>query len=88
VAAAAAASDHKTPIPYGYQRVVLANGEERFCRNDLITGSRTEHQKVCMTAAQLEASQKNSQDFINGVQQHGTTSSYSGAPGAGGALGR
>jgi hypothetical protein len=85
--APAVSATDKAAIPYGYERVVLGNGEERFCRNDLITGSRTQHQKVCLTMAQLQASEKDSQDFINNVQAHGGMATSATTPGAGGAMG-
>ena len=78
-----AATPDTVKIPYGYVRIVLDNGEERFCRNDLVTGSRTEHTRVCLTAAQLKATQDNSQQFINSVQQHGVDATALGTPGAG-----
>ncbi len=87
IAPPTAATGSPEKIPFGYQRVVLSNGEERFCRNDLTTGSRTERTKVCLTAAQLKASQDNSQDFINSVQAHGGQSTPSTTPGGAGALG-
>jgi hypothetical protein len=85
--APAVSATDKATIPYGYERVVLSNGEERFCRNELITGSRTQHQRVCMTMAQLQASEKDSQDFINNVQSHGGAVTSQTTPGAGGAMG-
>jgi hypothetical protein len=75
------------PVPYGYTRVILDSGEVRFCRNDVDTGSRVTRKKVCLTQEQLDASQKNSQDFIDQVQQHGGASTLNGTPGVGGAMG-
>jgi hypothetical protein len=75
----AATPTDKIKIPFGYQRIVSSDGEERYCRNDLVTGSRTEHERVCLTAAQLKASQDNSQSFIDSVQQHGGASTKTGA---------
>lgn len=83
----APAPAEKVTIPYGYQKVVLPDGEERYCRNDTDTGSRVTRTKVCLSAAQLKASQDNSQDFINGVQRNGAAASATGTPGAG-AMGR
>ena len=74
----------KVTIPYGYQHIVLPDGEERYCRNDVDTGSRVARTKVCLTAAQLKASQDNSQDFMNSVQGHGAAATATGTPGAGG----
>jgi hypothetical protein len=76
------------PIPYGYTRVILDSGQVRFCRNDVDTGSRVTRKKVCLTQEQLDASQKNSQDFIDQVQLHGGASTVNGTPGAGAVMGR
>jgi hypothetical protein len=85
--AAAAATPDTVKIPYGYVKIVLDNGEMRYCRNDLVPNSRVEHNRVCLTAEQLKASQDNSQNFIDSVQQHGGASTMNGTPGAGGAMG-
>jgi hypothetical protein len=69
-AAAGDAAQQKASIPYGYKRTVV-NGTEIFCRNDLITGSRTERHQVCYTKKQLEDMQNNTQDYINSVQRSG-----------------
>jgi len=58
--AAAPTPTAKVSIPYGYQTVMM-NGEPMYCRNDADTGSRVTRTKVCLTAAQLKASQDNSQ---------------------------
>lgn len=87
VAPANSADASASKLPHGYTRV-LVNGEERFCRNDLVTGSRTEHQRVCLTAEQLKASQTDSQDFMNQVQGHGAASTFLTTPGATGGMGR
>ena len=73
----------KVTIPYGYQHIVLPDGEERYCRNDVDTGSRVARTKVCLTAAQLKASQDNSQDFMNSVQGRAAVATATGTPGAG-----
>jgi hypothetical protein len=62
----------------GYQHVVSRDGTELYCRDDDVTGSRVQHDKVCLTPAQLKASQDNGQDFMQGVQTHAA-----GAAGAG-----
>jgi hypothetical protein len=67
----------KVTIPYGYQKVTV-DGVDKYCRNDLIPGTRTQHQKVCLTEAQLEADERGAEDFINGVQQHGASSQAAG----------
>ena len=77
------APTEKVTIPYGYQHIVLPDGEERYCRNDVDTGSRVARTKVCLTAAQLKASQDNSQDFMNSVQGRAAVATATGTPGAG-----
>ena len=52
----------------GYQRVII-NGEERFCRNDVATGSHTEHNFKCLTQAQLKEEQARAQTFMENVQR-------------------
>jgi hypothetical protein len=42
------------PIPHGYKRVVMDDGEVRYCRTDIDTGSRVESRKVCVTAEQAD----------------------------------
>jgi hypothetical protein len=49
----------------------VVNGTEIFCRNDLITGSRTERHQVCYTKAQLDDLQNNAANYINNVQRTG-----------------
>ncbi len=80
--AAAPTPTEKVTVPYGYTTVVV-DGETRYCRNDMDTGSRVARTKVCLTAAQLKASQDNSQDFMNQVQTHGVGATSTGTPGAG-----
>ncbi len=80
--AAAPTPTEKVTIPYGYQTVMM-NGEPMYCRNDVDTGSRVARTKVCLTAAQLKASQDNSQDFMNSVQRNGAAASATGTPGMG-----
>ncbi|HEY6454414.1 MAG TPA: hypothetical protein VIY90_03930 [Steroidobacteraceae bacterium] len=74
----------KVDIPYGYQRVVTQDGVERYCRNDVDTGSRVTRTKICYTAQQLKASQENTQNFLDSVQAHGAMATATGMPGAGG----
>jgi hypothetical protein len=66
VACATQATDPS--LPSGYRRVVTAQGAELFCRSDLDAGSHVQRTTVCLTAAELKASQENSQDFITDVQ--------------------
>ncbi len=54
----------------GYTRVVI-DGQERYCRNDVATGSHTERHTVCLTSAQVAAEQVRAQDFIEKVQRLG-----------------
>jgi hypothetical protein len=68
--------------PFGYETVVQSDGTVVYCRNDLDTSSRVARTRVCMTAAQLQAQQQNSADFINGVQAHGAASTINNTPGA------
>jgi hypothetical protein len=68
---------------YGYRRTVV-DGQDMFCRNDLVTGSRTEREgEKCYTADQLQEIQDNSQKFIDAVQGHGSMATSTGTPGAG-----
>jgi hypothetical protein len=68
---------------YGYQRKVV-DGEDMFCKNDLVLGSRVEHEgEKCYTAEQLQAIQENTQKYIDSVQGHGTMATSTGTPGAG-----
>ncbi len=71
-ATALAAQQKQTPTDFpGYRRVV-ANGKEMFCRNDVVTGSLIK-QRTCVTRAQLEAMQKDSQQFLKDNQQSSRT---------------
>lgn len=68
---------------YGYQKKVV-DGQEMYCRNDLVTGSRTQREgEKCYTADQLQEIQDNSQKFIDAVQAHGAGATSTGTPGAG-----
>jgi len=51
----------------GYRRVVK-NGTEYFCRREGMTGSRTEVQETCLTQAQLEKVQNDSQDLVRRLE--------------------
>jgi len=76
-AAASAATFH---APFGYVKVLLSDGTVRYCRNDLDTDSRVKRTRVCMTEAQLTASQDNSQNFMDDVQRHGVGAGSTGTP--------
>jgi len=67
----------------GYQKKVV-DGQQMYCRNDLVTGSRVEREgEKCYTADQLQEIQDNSQKFMDAVQGHGTQSTATGTPGSG-----
>jgi hypothetical protein len=68
--ASAAPQKAETEIPKGYKRKML-NGEERFCRSDSVTGSRTQRTEVCLTRAQIDERNRNSQDYLEQVQRSG-----------------
>lgn len=77
------ATTHPGLKTYGYQKKVV-NGEEMYCKNDLVLGSRVEHEgETCVTADQLQEMQDNSQKFIDVMQGHGTMATSTGTPGAG-----
>jgi len=52
----------------GYRRVV-SNGQELFCRNDVIVGSHLKRKEVCRTQAQLEAEHENSVRWLQTEQR-------------------
>jgi hypothetical protein len=85
--AAAAKPAAKFTPPYGYQKVVLENGDVRYCRNDVSSDSRLAHSKVCLSQAQLEASQNDTRDYMNQLQRQGGSSTTQMTPGSGGAMG-
>ncbi len=76
----AAASPATFHAPFGYEKVLLSDGTVRYCRNDLDTDSRVKRTRVCMTQAQLTASQDNSQNFMDDVQRHGVGATSTGTP--------
>lgn len=83
----AVAQTGKFKIPYGYKRVTM-NGEDRYCRYDAVTGSRTEKVEVCLTLAELENQQNNTQQFMDQIQRTGgILPNGAGTPGSGGAMG-
>ena len=64
-------------------RKVVKNGVDYFCRKELPTGSRTNATETCLTQAQIDASQKNSKDLVDRLQQiPGTPSAPGGSGGA------
>jgi hypothetical protein len=63
------ASTDKFAAPYGYTKVTM-NGEERYCRTDVDSGSHLARVRVCYTAAQLKAVQDQDQaDLTNQIQK-------------------
>jgi hypothetical protein len=52
----------------GYTRVVI-DGQEKFCRNDLATGSHAMTNPVCLTKAQWLAQQERARQFMEDVQR-------------------
>jgi hypothetical protein len=60
-----------TPGGYGGYVHVVRNGQERYCRNDVATGSRTERHTICLTPAQLAAQQARASDYIEKAQKVG-----------------
>jgi hypothetical protein len=77
-AAATTSTPAKSSAHSGYTRVVSRDGTELFCRNDDMTGSRVQHQKVCLTEAQLQADEQNGQSFLNGVESRSVGAAGSG----------
>lgn len=63
VTASATAPTQKIKIPEGYNKVTV-NGEDRYCRDEVDTGSRLARTKVCLTAEQLQATQDSSQALM------------------------
>ncbi|MET0281086.1 MAG: hypothetical protein ABW278_08180 [Steroidobacteraceae bacterium] len=49
-------------------RSVTRNGEEFFCRNEAVTGSRLEVHEVCLTRKQMDATRDHTQDEIRRMQ--------------------
>jgi hypothetical protein len=72
-AVSAAATAKPAAAPKGvragsaYRRVVK-NGTEYFCRRESMTGSRTEVQETCLTQAQLDKVQNDSQDLVRRLE--------------------
>jgi hypothetical protein len=64
------------PAPAGYYSKVV-EGQNMFCRNDLLTGSRTEREgEKCYTPDELKAMQAANQAAVDGSlsRQHGSQS--------------
>lgn len=69
--AAASAGNAETPKMFGYRRKVQ-NGEEFFCKNEGVIGSRVKVIEVCLTQAQMQAVRDKSQDDLRRMQNPGT----------------
>ena len=81
-AAVAATPTQANNIAVGYRRV-MRGGQEYFCKKEPVTGSRTDTNETCLTQAQMDAAQKNTQDMLQRLQQNpGTPSGPGGAGGA------
>ena len=81
-AAVAATPTQANNIAVGYRRV-MRSGEEYFCKKEPVTGSRTDTNETCLTQAQMDAAQKNTQDMLQRIQQNpGTPTGPGGAGGA------
>lgn len=65
--ALAARQEEKSSAFAGYRRVVV-NGQERFCQLGDVVGSRIK-QEICLTRAQVEASQTDAQALLQKIQQ-------------------
>ncbi len=80
VPSASATPTAKIKIPEGYVKVMM-NGEVRYCRNDVDTASRLAHTTVCLTEAQMQASQNSTQEMMNQMQnRNGIGATMTGAP--------
>jgi hypothetical protein len=55
-------------VVQGYTQVMV-DGQQRYCRDDLATGSHTARIPVCLTKAQLLAEQARAQQFIEEIQR-------------------
>jgi putative hemolysin len=69
-ATAAAAPASKTVIPRGYTRVMMEDGVERFCRDEPVKGTRTQHETVCFTAEQLKENEDGTQRMMEEMNRH------------------
>jgi hypothetical protein len=85
VTASATTPAEKIKLPEGYMKITV-NGEDRYCRDDLDTGSRVQHTKICLTAEQLKASQEGTQSMLNQMQNRNGIGAAptGGTPGVGG----
>jgi hypothetical protein len=80
-AASAPAQKDKFVTPSGYKHVQV-NGEDRYCRKEVATGTRAQTTEICLTQDQLAAEKDESRDLIQGVQHNQGTAIYSQPNGA------
>lgn len=66
-AALAACSAQGAKEKGGY-RVVKRGGEDYFCRNEAVTGSRLEVHEVCMTKQQMDRVRDHTQEEVRRMQ--------------------
>jgi hypothetical protein len=79
VTASVTTATEQGKVPEGYTKVFV-NGEERYCRDDVDTGSRVRRVRVCYTAAQLKAYQDDTANsFMNQLQNRNGAAAASGA---------
>lgn len=63
--------DDEKRISYGRKqgfRRVVKDGEEMFCRREVVTGSRLKSNVTCLTQAQLDVQMQGARDFIDRVR--------------------
>ena len=81
VTASASKPTDKFTVPIGYEKSMV-NGQERYCRSDVETGSHISRSRVCYTMAQLQAQEADTQANIQ--RQIDASNSLGTAVGAGG----
>lgn len=69
----------------GYKRVTV-EGEEYFCRQERITGTRARTREVCLTPADLARRQQDGDDFLRRSQDQGAVQPPSSLPAPGSPL--
>jgi hypothetical protein len=73
-ATALVAQQGQKPASFSGYRRVVKNGQELFCRNEIVTGSNIK-QQTCLTRAQIEAQQNNSQQYLQNNTHNARTCS-------------
>jgi hypothetical protein len=58
------AVNETAPDPGPSYRRIVRDGQEYFCRRQVVTGSRLKPKETCLTAAQIEEQRLRSQDFL------------------------